>query len=1582
MGFEVGSVFARLGAIVDRRGFEQFDHAVKDADRRKVEAALGGDFNHHAFDQYDKAVKESRATAERRSKLKTQLGADFDPKGFRAYEKAIKDQSRGIDENVKAQGRMRTSFGSLYGRGGAMFAAAGGAYGLVTAIKSVTSAYSESQVSQVKMAAQLKALGIDYDAHSKQIDKVIQKTSKLAGLDDEDLQDAFTNIVRATGSVSESLGRMNLVADLARAKHLDVAKAGQLVGKVFGGNVSALSRYGITFDAVTTSQDKVKKSTDAQIEALTKQARTLKGPARQAVLDQITDLKKQETGQLAAAKASDKQLGGQKALDELQRKLSGQAAAYGKTQQGSVERLQVAWENLRETLGQKLAPTLTKAANKAADFVNQMQDGTGSGGRFVQTLKNIGEKVQSVAHFFKDHTTLIKIAAAAWVSYKVAALASVAASKAAGAAAVLGGRGAAGAGAAGAAGGAAGTVGRAGRLGGLAGGVAGAVVVAGGANIAAGLLKGPSGPDTGLLNKYADALLRVTKAGDSAGMHKLANQLRDTADANHDLTKGTNLRNFADALDDTASKGGKNISSIADAFSKLEKSAGGSIESVRSEINSLAKTRGFDETSREVDKAAANFADWRRTGSNNMKGLKTAVTENAQSIKEHLGKDTADGKDALAKNFRLARTAIRQAMDDGKVSVKSGLAEIQSLMRAELKQYGITGKTASAIIKHGDIKNDRAAAEGTGGGQRGGRLADIRAGRRGLATGGWIGAKGQVSEDFVPIGDGAIAALGEYLAVGPGGDKAVLNRHQAPIANMMLAAGGWGSLDTIPSSSSLPILEQAMAPIGGLDALFAAVTRPHYYAAGGAVGAANKLDKAHFPYLWGGGHQATPAPFGPMDCSGAVSYVLQNSGVNIPTSTSGSLMNMGASGAGPITVFANPEHTFMRIGARFFGTSGQNPGGGAGWFDNPGASYISRFAQRHFAGSGFTGAFSSIKAPQTGATGALGAIAQGALNVATAGANRFADSKISALGVGTGDAGDPGPAVGGAARTVIAKGLRLAGIAASAANIGKMLTLLSKENRGGSPTATNPTAVNGEHATGFLQMLPSTFRSYAVPGHTNINNSVDNAAASARYQMARYGHLVTQSPYSLGGIIKRLRTFAKGGRSRSGVSGDTKGDIGTSASFPPFSHWLVGNRFPHRPHDVDDEGFYEDFSNHLGKYLNSPRGKDHKPLFSFPSNKWTTGKWPKNILGLRHDWLRRWMGPANLRAAIQMGLPPEYARGGLVGFASGGKSTAKSSKKLKLASGAPHISGSGPQAGSNFTGFRIAPLANLNRGRSDIYDAASDHVEDLESKYANKDRLFNLSVEEFTNDDGSVNTDAVNKRVKQLGELLTIRKQIVTWLHAMRTLAERMRKTYRTIITRLKSAMRHTRGKSRDNYKTELDHYQTALSDVSGDLTELRRDKIPNAEIDVVELSRELSTVANTTADPGDVGGDTSPDTGTDAGAADTTPSPDAQAQIDQLSQKLANATESGRVASGMLAAFSSSGDIGMGAGGGSALAAARGNTVGVAGGVGEGGVVIIQHNSMMSPSDPAVLRQLASSTVQGMGYQPAVPSSTTNLGI
>ena len=109
---------------------------------------------------------------------------------------------------------------------------------------------------------------------------------------------------------------------------------------------------------------------------------------------------------------------------------------------------------------------------------------------------------------------------------------------------------------------------------------------------------------------------------------------------------------------------------------------------------------------------------------------------------------------------------------------------------------------------------------------------------------------------------------------------------------------------------------------------------------------ANEIAGHRYNYEWGGGHGTINVPThgvghgsGPgvgFDCSGSVSAVLNAANLMNTPQVAEFYEGWGDPGPGKsVTIYAKPTHTFMRINGHYFGTSGQNPGGGAGWFTSP-----------------------------------------------------------------------------------------------------------------------------------------------------------------------------------------------------------------------------------------------------------------------------------------------------------------------------------------------------------------------------------------------------------------------------------------------------------------------------------------------------------------------------------------------------------------------------------------------------------------------------------------------------------------------
>jgi Transglycosylase SLT domain len=128
---------------------------------------------------------------------------------------------------------------------------------------------------------------------------------------------------------------------------------------------------------------------------------------------------------------------------------------------------------------------------------------------------------------------------------------------------------------------------------------------------------------------------------------------------------------------------------------------------------------------------------------------------------------------------------------------------------------------------------------------------------------------------------------------------------------------------------------------------------------------ADEIATAHIPYCYGGGHVTPARPshgtychnaanefisgsaFDGLDCSSAVSMLLQQSGVSTPTLDSTEFMSFGQAGGGAhVTIWANPDHVFVSIERRDWGTSDANPYGGPGWAPQSTVG----FTPRHLAG--------------------------------------------------------------------------------------------------------------------------------------------------------------------------------------------------------------------------------------------------------------------------------------------------------------------------------------------------------------------------------------------------------------------------------------------------------------------------------------------------------------------------------------------------------------------------------------------------------------------------------------------------------
>lgn len=179
------------------------------------------------------------------------------------------------------------------------------------AIRGVADAVGDSVRGAIEEEASIRRLNLAisendsaWDGNLDRVNDIIESRQKLGFADDEQ-RDSLSKLVSVTGDVNKALDLQRTAMDLARLRGMDLATAGDLLGKVYAGNTGILSRYGI----------QLAKGTSATA-----------------------------------------------ALAEIQRRSAGQADAYGETTAGAMEAAGIAVDNLKEDFGKLLLGPLTAAA--------------------------------------------------------------------------------------------------------------------------------------------------------------------------------------------------------------------------------------------------------------------------------------------------------------------------------------------------------------------------------------------------------------------------------------------------------------------------------------------------------------------------------------------------------------------------------------------------------------------------------------------------------------------------------------------------------------------------------------------------------------------------------------------------------------------------------------------------------------------------------------------------------------------------------------------------------------------------------------------------------------------------------------------------------------------------------------------------------------------------------------------------------------------------------------------------------------------------------------------------------------------
>ena len=173
-------------------------------------------------------------------------------------------------------------------------------------LKDSVKAAEAAQTSVAALGTAMNNAKVNTDANREAIMKSTEAMGNL-GFKANDTRDAFTKMITATGSVTESTRLMSVAADYARLKHEDLATAASTLTRGTTGAARAFREFGIVLDTHLPKNEAISK-----------------------------------------------------AFDQLNQKIGGQAAAYAQTYAGKMQIIGVQTEDLKEKIGNLLLPVLTK----------------------------------------------------------------------------------------------------------------------------------------------------------------------------------------------------------------------------------------------------------------------------------------------------------------------------------------------------------------------------------------------------------------------------------------------------------------------------------------------------------------------------------------------------------------------------------------------------------------------------------------------------------------------------------------------------------------------------------------------------------------------------------------------------------------------------------------------------------------------------------------------------------------------------------------------------------------------------------------------------------------------------------------------------------------------------------------------------------------------------------------------------------------------------------------------------------------------------------------------------------------------
>jgi hypothetical protein len=234
------SVFAREVTVDSQKMAQaQVTAAVKTTEALKTQVVAYRELAAAA----EKGSAEQVAAANLAARAEERLAASLGAAGGATAR--TRGHARGLGKDFEHMTRGAISgSGALHGFTRSLAFASGGFLAFEGVSKFLTdsvTAAREAGAAQRSLSAQMKASGESFADNRKRIEQVAVSYGKFGFQNDEVIQ-SLTVLERATGSIDKAIQLQGVTADLARAKNIGLADAAAAVGKVFGGQETALRR--------------------------------------------------------------------------------------------------------------------------------------------------------------------------------------------------------------------------------------------------------------------------------------------------------------------------------------------------------------------------------------------------------------------------------------------------------------------------------------------------------------------------------------------------------------------------------------------------------------------------------------------------------------------------------------------------------------------------------------------------------------------------------------------------------------------------------------------------------------------------------------------------------------------------------------------------------------------------------------------------------------------------------------------------------------------------------------------------------------------------------------------------------------------------------------------------------------------------------------------------------------------------------------------------------------------------------------------------------------------------------------------